>query len=176
MAVIVSSSVQQNGTVLTGDIKKIIVVRTNPGYGPAPGKPGTGQVVAIICDTSIQSASLQNLLLNPERSFNLLAWLPWLSSDKSMALPHRRPIGIPGTSLWFWVEVGSIIDVTIGWMGFAAWALWTRIPFVFEEFQETQWRFGMGSVSVTLTEVERCWLVPFIPWLPEAVATGRVRS
>ena len=99
MAVIVSSSVQQNGAALTGDIKKIIVVRTNPGYGPAPGKPGTGQVVAIICDTSIQSASLQNLLLNPERSLNLLAWLPWLSSDKSMALPNRRPIGIPGTSL-----------------------------------------------------------------------------
>jgi DNA/RNA endonuclease G (NUC1) len=49
MAVIVSSSIQQNGSVITGNIKKLVIIRTNPGYGPSPGHPGTGQVVAVIC-------------------------------------------------------------------------------------------------------------------------------
>jgi uncharacterized repeat protein (TIGR01451 family) len=49
MALIVSSSVQKSGPVITGDVKKIVVVRTDPGYGPAPGHRGTGQVVAVLC-------------------------------------------------------------------------------------------------------------------------------
>jgi hypothetical protein len=49
MAVIVSSSVQKSGPVITGDVKRIIIVRTNPGYGPAPGHRGSGQVVAVLC-------------------------------------------------------------------------------------------------------------------------------
>ncbi|HYN25354.1 MAG TPA: hypothetical protein VES69_09965, partial [Pyrinomonadaceae bacterium] len=49
MAVIVSSSVQQNGSVITGNVRQIIVVQTNPGYGPSPGQRGTGQVVAVLC-------------------------------------------------------------------------------------------------------------------------------
>jgi hypothetical protein len=65
MAVIVSSTINKNGTVISGDIKKIIVVRTNPGYGPSPGHPGTGQVIAILCDSAAQSASLMNLLNSP---------------------------------------------------------------------------------------------------------------
>ena len=52
LAVIVSSSIQQNGSGITGDIKKIVIVKTNPGYGPSPGHPGTGQVVAILCSSS----------------------------------------------------------------------------------------------------------------------------
>ncbi len=49
MGVIVSSSIQKNGSTITGNVKKIIVIKTNPGYGPAPGHIGTGKVVAIIC-------------------------------------------------------------------------------------------------------------------------------
>lgn len=49
MAVIVSSSIQKNGSVITGNVQKIIVVQTNPGYGPSPGHWGTGQVVAVLC-------------------------------------------------------------------------------------------------------------------------------
>ena len=49
MAVIVSSSIQKNGSVNSGDKKKIVVVRTNPDYGSSPGHAGTGQVVAILC-------------------------------------------------------------------------------------------------------------------------------
>jgi len=78
MAVIVSSSVQKNGSVISGDIKKIIIVRTNPGYGPSAGQPGTGEVVAILCGTTNQSASLWYRLLDspaPSESFAGFQWL-----------------------------------------------------------------------------------------------------
>jgi hypothetical protein len=58
MAVIVASAIQQNGSVLSGDVKQIVIVRTSSGYGPSPGHPGTGQVVAVICVGGNQSASL----------------------------------------------------------------------------------------------------------------------
>lgn len=48
MAVIVSSSMSESGPVISGGVKRIVIVRTNPGYGPAPGHGGTGQLVAII--------------------------------------------------------------------------------------------------------------------------------
>ena len=46
MAVIVASRMQQDGSVITGDVKKIILVKTDPGYGPSPGHPGSGQVAS----------------------------------------------------------------------------------------------------------------------------------
>ena len=49
MAVIVSSAITKSGSTISGNVKKIVVVRTNPGYGPAPGKAGTGKVIAILC-------------------------------------------------------------------------------------------------------------------------------
>lgn len=50
MGVIVSSSVVQLGsTVFSGNVPKIVVVKTNPGYGPMPSSPGTGTVVATFC-------------------------------------------------------------------------------------------------------------------------------
>jgi len=50
MGVIVSSSVTKSGSVISGDVKRIVVVQTNSGYGPSPGHWGTGQVVAVICN------------------------------------------------------------------------------------------------------------------------------
>ncbi|MGQ0761772.1 MAG: Calx-beta domain-containing protein [Acidobacteriota bacterium] len=61
MAVIVSSSIRQDGAVITGDIQKIVIVRTNPGYGSSPGRPGTGEVVAVLCAGS-----------------QTMSWLPYL--------------------------------------------------------------------------------------------------
>jgi len=58
MGVIVSSSIQQNRNVISGDIKMIVVVRTNPGYGPNPNQSGTGTIVAVIC-VSGSSAKLE---------------------------------------------------------------------------------------------------------------------
>jgi Bacterial Ig-like domain (group 1) len=49
MAVIVASQITKKGPVISGDIVHIILVRTNPGYGPNPGHPGTGTIVGQLC-------------------------------------------------------------------------------------------------------------------------------
>lgn len=49
MAVIVSSSITKSGATITGNTPKIVIVRTNIGYGPSPGKNGTGTVVGVLC-------------------------------------------------------------------------------------------------------------------------------
>ncbi len=49
MAVIASSAITKSGAAITGNIPKIVIVRTNPGYGPSPGHTGTGTVVAVAC-------------------------------------------------------------------------------------------------------------------------------
>lgn len=50
MAVLVANKViQASPTVTSGNTPEIVIVRTNPGYGPDPGLPGTGTVVAVLC-------------------------------------------------------------------------------------------------------------------------------
>jgi hypothetical protein len=49
MGVIASSVVGQSGSVISGDVPTIIVVKTNSGYAPNPGHAGTGTVVAVYC-------------------------------------------------------------------------------------------------------------------------------
>jgi hypothetical protein len=49
MGVIVSSTVAQSGGSISGDVPMIIVVKTDPGYGPSPGHAGTGTVVGVFC-------------------------------------------------------------------------------------------------------------------------------
>ncbi len=49
MGVIVPTTVAKSGPNVSGDILKIVVVQTNPGYGPNPGHEGTGQIVATYC-------------------------------------------------------------------------------------------------------------------------------
>jgi hypothetical protein len=49
MLVFVSSHIVQNGSVVSGDIKQVIVVKNDPGYQPSPGHPGTGIEEAIVC-------------------------------------------------------------------------------------------------------------------------------
>lgn len=49
MLVIVTSTVHQSGSSLAGDTVHEVVVKTDPGYAPDPGHPGTGTVVAQIC-------------------------------------------------------------------------------------------------------------------------------
>jgi alpha-tubulin suppressor-like RCC1 family protein len=49
MAVIVSSSVSQSGSTISGNTPTMVVVKTNEGYAPDPGHPGTGTVIAKIC-------------------------------------------------------------------------------------------------------------------------------
>jgi len=49
IAVIASSSVNQSGSTISGDVKKIVLVRTDSAYGPAPGHIGTGTVLSVLC-------------------------------------------------------------------------------------------------------------------------------
>jgi uncharacterized repeat protein (TIGR01451 family) len=49
IAVIASGRVTKSGSTITGDVPKIVIVRTNPGYGGSPGQTGTGTVVAVVC-------------------------------------------------------------------------------------------------------------------------------
>jgi hypothetical protein len=49
MAVIVASHVTQSGSTISGDVREIVVVQTNPGYAPNPGHAGTGKVLATLC-------------------------------------------------------------------------------------------------------------------------------
>jgi hypothetical protein len=49
MGVIVSSSITQSGSAVSGDTADIVIVQTNGGYSPNPGHAGTGMVVATVC-------------------------------------------------------------------------------------------------------------------------------
>ena len=49
MGVIVSSQVTKTGSVITGDIKQVVIVENDPGYQPSPGHPGTGTEITMIC-------------------------------------------------------------------------------------------------------------------------------
>jgi hypothetical protein len=49
MAVIVSSHIVKKGPVISGDVLHIVLVRTNPGYGPNPGHQGTGTIIGQLC-------------------------------------------------------------------------------------------------------------------------------
>jgi hypothetical protein len=49
MGVIVSSSINNSGSKISGDTPHIVIVKTNPGYQNDPGHAGTGTVVVQIC-------------------------------------------------------------------------------------------------------------------------------
>lgn len=49
MGVIVADSVTKSGPAVNGAWGKIVVVKTDPGYAPDAGHPGTGEIVATFC-------------------------------------------------------------------------------------------------------------------------------
>jgi hypothetical protein len=49
VAVVVTSTVVKNGPNLSGNIKEIVVVHQDGGYGPNPGHAGNGRVSSIVC-------------------------------------------------------------------------------------------------------------------------------
>jgi len=49
MGVLVSTTVGTSGSTVSGNVPKIVVVKTNAGYAPDPGHPGTGALVAVYC-------------------------------------------------------------------------------------------------------------------------------
>jgi hypothetical protein len=49
LVVVVSSKIWQTSSTENGDIKHVAVVKVSPGYGPAPGHDGFGQIVWWLC-------------------------------------------------------------------------------------------------------------------------------
>jgi hypothetical protein len=49
MAVLVSGGVAKSGSAISGSAPKIVIVQTASGYAGNPGHPGTGVVVATLC-------------------------------------------------------------------------------------------------------------------------------
>jgi len=49
MGVLVTDKVSKSGSVLSGNIVKIIVVKTDSGYAANPRHKGTGKIVATFC-------------------------------------------------------------------------------------------------------------------------------
>lgn len=49
MGVIVASSVTKSGSNVNGVWGRVVVVKTDRGYSPTPGHPGTGRIVATFC-------------------------------------------------------------------------------------------------------------------------------
>jgi hypothetical protein len=45
IAVIASSKITKSGAKISGDVPRVAIVRTNPGYSPDPSTPGTGTVI-----------------------------------------------------------------------------------------------------------------------------------
>ena len=49
MGVIVANTITKSGSVVNGHYTRIVVVKTDSGYGPSPGHEGTGTIVATFC-------------------------------------------------------------------------------------------------------------------------------
>jgi hypothetical protein len=49
MGVLVTDSVTKSGSTISGHWGAIVVVKTDAGYAPSPGHPGTGTIVATFC-------------------------------------------------------------------------------------------------------------------------------
>ena len=49
MAVFVAGSVSKSAGAVSGNTVSIVIVRTDSGYAPDPGHPGTGTVVGVVC-------------------------------------------------------------------------------------------------------------------------------
>jgi hypothetical protein len=49
MVVIVGSTITQSGSTELGDVKHLVIVHTQAGYGPAPGHDGWGTIIGTVC-------------------------------------------------------------------------------------------------------------------------------
>ena len=49
ITVVVTDQTTKTGATISGNIVRVVQVATDPGYGPNPGHPGTGKIVATLC-------------------------------------------------------------------------------------------------------------------------------
>jgi hypothetical protein len=109
MAVIVASHVTKSGPTISGDVVGIVVVKTDPGYGPNPGHRGTGTIVATLCGKTASAGALPSrplphgtgqeltrtalagTLVAPARTTVLMPPSP--ANGRRSELPHHKPRG-----------------------------------------------------------------------------------
>jgi hypothetical protein len=48
LSVVVSGSISQTGSTISGDAPRVVIIKTDPGYAGSPGHAGTGTVVAVL--------------------------------------------------------------------------------------------------------------------------------
>ena len=46
---VAASHVDKKGRTISGDVAAVLLISTEPGYGPNPGHAGTGTVVGVLC-------------------------------------------------------------------------------------------------------------------------------
>jgi hypothetical protein len=51
---IVSTNITKSGKVISGDLAGVVLIATEPGYGPNPGHAGTGTVVGEVCGLGVK--------------------------------------------------------------------------------------------------------------------------
>jgi hypothetical protein len=51
ITVLVASAITKSGSVISGNIPKMVIVMTDPGYDSNPGHAGTGTVVSVSCES-----------------------------------------------------------------------------------------------------------------------------
>ena len=49
VTVMASSSITKSGSMIAGNTRMMVIVKTDPGYAGNPGHAGTGTVIAVIC-------------------------------------------------------------------------------------------------------------------------------
>jgi hypothetical protein len=53
---IASAHIDKSGRTISGDVADVVLISTEPGYGPNPGHAGTGTVVGVGCPGSEESS------------------------------------------------------------------------------------------------------------------------
>lgn len=99
MAVIVASQVTKRGPVISGNIVAVVLVHTNPGYGPNPGHPGTGTIVATLCSTNA-AASLTPRTGSAPTAPTAPTAPVIVASQPAVVTPRSASPTTPDTSTW----------------------------------------------------------------------------
>ena len=79
-------------STISGNIVKMVVIKTDPGYGPDPEKTGTGTVMSVVCVRSTNPKVDQPILGDIEE---MLDWLVAVKPEGILRSPDVAPC-IPG--------------------------------------------------------------------------------
>jgi hypothetical protein len=63
ITVIAASSITQSGSAINGNIQRIVIVQTDPGYDGGLDNPGTGTVTQVVCISTANAEGATNSLI-----------------------------------------------------------------------------------------------------------------